>query len=184
MTKKKRFRPLWVSLHWIMAVLVLITFGIGLTSLGKTASSTGKLLPLAVHMALGIAIFLIVVVRYLLRVLVYKPINHTSTIPGLNRKKIPFLDQLSDYVHPMLYLFSALMAVLGIAVALPANLFGFYVSQTDGQLPADFFIYPARSWHGTLSLILLLLIGQHVLVAVFHQFIKGENFLGRMWFSK
>jgi cytochrome b561 len=51
-------------------------------------------------------------------------------------------------------------------------------------LPADFYVYPARTWHGTLSLVLMLLIGQHMLVAVFHQFIRGENFLGRMWFTK
>jgi cytochrome b561 len=30
----------------------------------------------------------------------------------------------------------------------------------------------------------MLLIIQHVLVAIFHQFIKGENFIGRMWFTK
>ncbi len=184
MSDKKRYRPLWVSLHWLMAALVFLTFGIGLTSLGKTASSTGKFIPLAVHMALGIAILVIVVVRYILRLLVYKPAKRASAAPALSLKKTPFLDQLSFYVHPLLYLMSALMALLGIAIALPADLFGFYLTHPGGQLPPDFYIYPARSWHGSLSLILLLLIAQHVLVAIFHQFIKGENFLGRMWFTK
>jgi cytochrome b561 len=91
---------------------------------------------------------------------------------------------MSVYVHPLLYLFSALMALLGIAIAIPADLFGIVFAHSGAALPVNFYIYPARSWHGTLSLILLLLIAQHVLVAIFHQFLKGENFLGRMWFTK
>ena len=55
---------------------------------------------------------------------------------------------------------------------------------SGAPLPASFYVYPARVWHGTLSLILALLIVQHILVAVYHQFIKGENYLGRMWFNK
>ena len=191
MSAKKRFRPLWVILHWLMALLVFITFGIGLLRLGKTASSNGMIVPLTVHMILGIAILLIVTARYILRVLVFKPPKRAATAPALNSsqpgrypKKTPFLDQMSVYVHPLLYLFSALMALLGIAIAIPADLFGIVFAHSGTQLPVNFYIYPARSWHGTLSLILLLLIAQHVLVAIFHQFLKGENFLGRMWFTK
>jgi cytochrome b561 len=86
---------------------------------------------------------------------------------------------MNVYIHPLLYFFTALMALLGLAIALPADLFN-----PGAPLPANFYIYPARAWHGTVSLILLLLIAQHVLVAIFHQFIRGENYLGRMWFTK
>ncbi len=179
---KKRYRSLWVSLHWLMALLVFAAFGIGLLSLSRTASPQGKPIPLAVHMFLGNTILLIVIIRYLLRLLVFKPPKQ-SAAPGTPfKKKPPILDQLSRYVHPLLYLFSALMAVLGIAIALPAELFKIIIS--GSALPSSLDMYPARAWHGTLSLVLLLLITQHVLVAIFHQFIKGENFLGRMWFTK
>ena len=184
MSLKKRYRPLWVILHWLMALLVFTTFGIGLLDLTKTTDSGAKLIPLAVHMGLGIAILLIVLGRYVLRVLVFKPPKRAASAPGLNLRNTPLLDQLSVYVHPLLYLFTALMALLGIAIALPADLFRIVLSGSAAQIPPDFYIYPARTWHGTLSLILMLLIAQHVLVAVFHQFIKGENFLGRMWFTK
>ena len=171
-----------------MAVLIFATFSIGLVSLSRqgAASANAKLVPLTVHIVLGIAILLIVIVRYALRVMVFKPIRRVSQVPEKFTKKLPLLDQLSIYVHPLLYLFSALMAVLGIAIALPSNLFGMLLGSGAApvQLPVDFYIYPARSWHGTLSLLLLLLIGQHVLVAIFHQFLKGENFLGRMWFIR
>jgi len=184
MSAKKRFRPLWVSLHWLMALLVFTTFGIGLLSLANTPNTSAKLVPLAVHMLLGLAILLIVIARYLLRIWVYPPPRRGTQPAPIAAKKEMLLDQLTRYVHPLLYLFTALMALLGIAIALPANLFPTVLGSSGTPLPADLYIYPARTWHGTLSLILMLLIVQHVLVAVFHQFIKGENFIGRMWFTK
>jgi cytochrome b561 len=183
MSEKKRFRPLWVILHWLMAALVFGTFGIGLLNLAYKPNTADKLVPLTVHMTLGIAILIIVSLRYILRLLVFKPARRVANAQTVRLKKQPFLDQMSAYVHPLLYLFTALMALLGIAIAIPADLFATVFSRSGTALPADFYIYPARTWHGTLSLILMLLIAQHVLVAVFHQFLKGENFLGRMWFT-
>ena len=183
MSAKKRYRPLWVFLHWLMAALVFSTFGIGLLSLVNKPTTAAKLVPLGIHIALGIAILIIIIVRYILRLLVFRPPRRALQAPAHKLKKQPILDQLSAYVHPLLYLFTALMALLGIAIALPADLFTTIFTRSGATLPTDFYIYPARSWHGTLSLILLLLIAQHLLVAVFHQFLKGENFLGRMWFT-
>ncbi|MEI7848855.1 MAG: cytochrome b/b6 domain-containing protein [Chloroflexota bacterium] len=190
MSAKQKYRPLWVSLHWLMALLIFITFGIGLASLSTQAKGTagGKLIPLSIHIILGIAILVIVLIRYILRMLVFaKRARRTGSATKLVVKKAPFLDQLSVYVHPLLYLLTALMAVLGIAIALPANLFTIIWFRAAGSpaaaIPTDFYVYPARVWHGTLSLLLMLLIVQHVLVAIFHQFLKGENFLGRMWFT-
>ena len=87
--------------------------------------------------------------------------------------------QASFHVHPT----QVYETLLGLAIAIPADLFA-KVYTRSGPLPVDFYIYPARTWHGVLSLVLMTLVAQHVLVAVFHQFIKGENFLGRMWFIK
>ena len=120
MSLKKRYRPLWVILHWLMALLVFVTFGIGLLDLTKTADSGAKLMPLAVHMTHGISILLIVIGRSVLRLLVFKPPKRAASAPGLHLKRPPLLDQLSVYVHPLLYLLTALMALLGIAIALPA----------------------------------------------------------------
>lgn len=162
-----------------MALLVLATFTIGLLSLSNTPNNSAKLIPLGVHMALGIAILLLVIARFVLRVLVFK-----SSLRPAGAKKQIFLDQVTPYVHILLYLGTALMALLGLAIAIPADLFSIIWGGTGAALPVNFYIYPARTLHGTLSLLLMLLIAQHVLVAIFHQFIKGENYLGRMWFNK
>jgi cytochrome b561 len=184
MSIKQRFRPLWVTLHWLMALLVFITFAIGLLNLANQPNSSAKIVPLAVHMALGIVILLIVIARYIMRILIYAPPRRSASARAVTAKKVLFLDQLTPYVHPLLYLLTGLMALLGIAIALPANLFTTVFGHSGAPLPKDFYIYPARTWHGALSLVLMLLILQHVLVAIFHQFIKGENYLGRMWFTK
>lgn len=184
MSAKKRYRPLWVILHWLMALLIFAAFGIGLLSLVNTSNTGQKLVPLAVHMTLGLAILLIVTLRFLMRMLIYKPVRRTASTPAISAKKNLFLDQLTPYVHPLLYFFTALMALLGVAIALPANLFPIVFGRSGASLPANFYVFPTRTWHGTISLVLMLLIVQNVLVAIFHQFLKGENFLGRMWFTK
>ena len=185
---KTRFRPLWVLLHWLMALLVFVTFGIGLLNLVNQPNTDAKIVPLGIHMALGISILLLVIARYSLRLLVFKPPQRSSSIPTSAsipaRKKIILLDRLTPYVHILLYLCTGLMALLGLLIAIPADLFPTVWGGSGAALPASFYIYPARAWHGTLSLILALLIAQHVLVAIYHQFIKGENYLGRMWFNK
>ncbi len=176
---KRRFRPLWVTLHWLMALLVFTTFAIGLLDLTTPTNTNAKIIPLGIHMALGIAILLLVIARYLMRIFIYKP-----SLRPKNAKKQIFLDQVKPYVHLLLYFGTALMALLGIAIAIPADLFSIVWGRSGAALPTSFYIYPARALHGTFSVFLLLLIVQHVLVAVFHQFIKGENYLGRMWFNK
>jgi len=182
MTVKNRLRPLWVVLHWLMALLVFITFGIGLFSLVNKPNTDAKLVPLGIHMALGITILLLVIARYSLRMLVFKPPQRVTSPE--KEKRLIFLDRMTPYVHILLYLCTGLMALLGIAIALPADLFSIVWGRSGVPLPLSFYIYPARAWHGTLSLVLALLITQHVLAAVYHQFIKGENYLGRMWLNK
>ena len=160
-----------------MALLVFVTFGLGSLDLVNAPNNNAKLVPLGIHMALGITILLLVLVRYGLRLLVFKP-------PAPARKKLILLDKMTPYVHILLYFCTGLMATLGLLIAFPADLFSTVWTGSGASLPDSFYIYPARSWHGTLSLVLVLLVVQHILVMIYHQFIKGENYLGRMWFQK
>jgi cytochrome b561 len=140
MSLKQRYRPLWVILHWLMALLVFSTFGIGLLSLANHPNTDAKLVPLGVHMALGIAILLIVVFRYILRMLVFKPPRRSvPAASAITRKKPILLDRLAPAIHILLYFLTALMALLGIAIAIPADLFS-TVWGTSGAAPAGRFL--------------------------------------------
>jgi len=179
-----RYRPLYVALHWASAVLVLLAFLIGLVSLANQPNDESKLVPLAAHIVIGVLILVLTVARFIVRGLIGRPVYRIERPVAAGRRKIPLLDVLSVYVQPLLYLFTFLMALVGIWLALPTNLWGILFLGNDKPLPADFYAYPARIWHGTLSLVLMLLIGQHLLAFVYHQFLRGENFIGRMWFHK
>jgi cytochrome b561 len=177
-----RYRPLYVLLHWVSALLVLAAFAIGLVSLANQPNDEAKQVPLAVHIALGVLILVLTVARFIVRALMGRPVYRIERPAALGRRKVPLLDILSVYVQPLLYLFTFLMAAVGIWLALPTDLWGILFLGNGKPLPADFYAYPARVWHGTLSLVLMLLIGQHLLAFVYHQFLRGENYLGRMWF--
>lgn len=184
MTEKRTYRNILVVIHWISAVLVFAAFGIGLLALVNQPNTEEKIVPLVLHMALGIAILLLTIVRYLVRLRVYPTWSKVFVAKPAGNRKPLLLDEMSKFVHPLLYIFTLLMSALGLAIAFPADLFAIAFGGSGTSLPEDFYAFEARDWHGILSLGLMVLIGQHVVAALFHQFIKGENFLGRMWFVK
>jgi cytochrome b561 len=51
-------------------------------------------------------------------------------------------------------------------------------------LPEDFWVYAPRAGHGITATVLILLIALHVGAALYHQFIRKDNLLARMWFGK
>lgn len=175
-------RFFYVLLHWLSAFCVLAAFLIGLIALVNIPNDSHKLIPLGVHMTLGLLLIILTLARVWVRARMGKPIYQVRLPVAAPGKKVLLLDLLSVYVQPLLYLITFLMSVLGIWIAWPAGLFGIVFANSGEALPADFYVYPARAWHGALSLILMVLIGQHVLAFVFHQFVRGENFIGRMWF--
>jgi cytochrome b561 len=179
-----RYRPIYVALHWVSALLILLAFLIGLISLANQPNDERKLIPLGIHVALGIGILALSIARVIVRSLMGRPVHKIRQPTAGKQRKVPLLDVLSVYVHPLLYLFTFLMSVAGIWLAIPTELFGILFLGSEKSLPPDFYAFPARAWHGTLSLVLMVLIGQHILAFVYHQFLREENFIGRMWFTK
>ncbi len=177
MNPGQHYRLFYVALHWISALLVFGTFLIGLLSLANTPNNPEKLFPLTVHLALGVLVLALTIARLIVRTLMGHPVTRLAKISP----RAAMLDKMSVYVQPMLYLFTFLMAATGIAIALPAGLLNGSLWQTT--LPPDFYVYPARTWHGAISLALMLLIGLHLLAFFYHQGLRGENFIGRMWFA-
>jgi len=69
-------------------------------------------------------------------------------------------------------------AGLGRAYDLPGVLAG------TAPMPDDLFVYPPRIGHGLLSNVMLALVALHVGAALYHQFVRKDNLLARMWFGK
>ena len=176
MEKPKRYHPLLIALHWLLALLIIFMLLVGLLSLKWMPNNPAKLLPLGFHMATGILILVLMLVRIVVRIVKPKPEPATAG----NR----FLDFIGKLTHYALYLFAILMAISGIGISVQAGLGPIVFGASGAPLPVDFFIYPARYGHGYIAIILIALILLHFGAAMYHQFFRKDRLLSRMGIGK
>ena len=170
----KRYHPLQITLHWLVVLLVFVAFVIGKSMSGQPNDDT-KLTPLALHMAVGIITFLIIIYRFVMRQRLPKPEHVTAGNP--------LFDWIGKAVHYALYLLVFLMAVSGVSLSVQAGLAPI-VFGGSGTLPTDFFDFTARMMHGFIAPALVLTMLLHVGAAFYHQFMLKDNLLSRMWYGK
>lgn len=53
----------------------------------------------------------------------------------------------------------------------------------EGTLPPDFDTYPPRAIHGAFAGVLMALIALHVAAALWHQVVRRDGLMARMWFG-
>jgi len=94
------------------------------------------------------------------------------------------LDKIAVITHYGLYVLVILMAASGIAMSLQAGLPAIVFGGSGTPLPESFAIYGSRLAHGVISKLLLALATLHVLAALYHQFVRRDKLLSRMWFGR
>lgn len=170
-----RYHPLHVALHWLIALLVFMMLGIGKFVMpGVAVDDPQKAFMLQTHAYIGMAIAVLLVVRLILR--------FTTQRPAPADAGNAFLNLIGKVTHFLLYLLLIGMAVSGLGIFQQANLPA--VFSGAAPYPADFFQYLPRMGHGLVSTLLLLLVVLHIGAALYHQFIRRDNLLARMWFGK
>jgi len=170
-----RYHPLLVTLHWLLAILIVLALVAGNVLLEATPNSDpNKIAGLVNHMTLGIAIGVLLVVRLITRFVTDKPPHADTGIAALNLA--------GQIAHWGLYLLAFLMVASGIGIALSAGLPE--IVQGNGTLPADFSAYPPRKAHGIVSILLMLLILGHIAGWAYHAVFVKDRLLSRMWFGK
>jgi cytochrome b561 len=169
-----RYHPFHVTLHWLIAVLVILMLAVGKLAMpGIPADNPQKVMMLQTHAYIGGAIAVLLVIRLVLRFTMKQP---TPADVGS-----PILNLLAKTVHFLLYLVLIGLAVSGLGLFQMANLPS--VFSGAAPYPGDFFQYLPRLGHGLISWLLLGLIALHVGAAMYHQFLRRDNLLGRMWFG-
>lgn len=170
-----RYHPVHVALHWLIALMVIGAFAVGMTLLDSTPNSAPeKVTYLQYHAAWGQLLALLLIARLITRFVFKRP------APADAGNK--FLNFTAKAVHFLLYAGVFLMLFSGGNMSMQAGLMN--VFQGQGSLPEDFFVYPARSMHGLMFSSLFILILLHVGAALYHQFIRKDHLLSRMWFGK
>ena len=168
-----RYHPLLVSLHWLLAVLIVFSLAMGFAVLTNIPNvSPDKIFALRGHMIAGIAILVLMLVRLAARLGTRRPAP-VSTGNAL-------LDRLAPAMHYALYGVVLLMAASGIGLAVQADLPGIVFGGSGARLPESFAAFRPRAVHGVLAWLLLALVGLHVAAAAFHQFVLRDGLLSRM----
>src|SRR6267154_1620762 len=79
-----RYHPLLVTLHWLLAVLIIAMLCIGLLVLAPMPSTDPhKIGLLLVHMSVGMAILALMLARFIVRMRTSRPADATTGYPRL-----------------------------------------------------------------------------------------------------
>lgn len=176
METPKRYHPVLVALHWVMAVLIIFLLLVGNLVMAWMPNDAAKLVPLQFHMLMGITIGVLLIVRFIVRMVTKKPAPATAGNP--------ILDFIGRLTHWGLYLFTLGMVISGMGTSAAANLSEIVFQGKGFPAGFDFYTFPPRIGHEFVSYGLFALIALHVGAALYHQFIRKDNLLSRMWFGK
>ena len=172
-SQPKRYHPLHVTLHWLTALLIFLPVMSGFLVLARTPDAQEAQM-LGMHKWIGIILGLVIIARIVTRFAFKRPAPADAGHPLLNLagKVAHFLLYVAAF--GMLFTGDSLDEAYGLENILAGN----------GTMPADLFVYPERAIHGNFSYILIALVALHVGAALYHQFIRKDNLLARMWYGK
>jgi cytochrome b561 len=194
MDQPKRYHPVHVTLHWLIALGVFFNLYLGIFVFSSRGRGGFQLQP--IHMAVGITILVLLLVRLVLRFTVKRPADATA-----GHK---LFDIIAKVVHYGLYLTVLVVTVLGVTFTSQSGMlqsaFTGSRPQFDGPPPGaeppasgeapgmpggppGGFQSPARMFHGSFGYLLVLLVVIHILAALYHQFIRRDNLFARMWYG-
>jgi cytochrome b561 len=163
-----------IALHWLMALLVLVTFPVGVV-MHEMALSPDKLRMLSYHKWLGVSVFMLLVVRLVWRA-AHKPAPLPATMPHWQM-------MAAKAVHVLLY---ALLFAIPLSGWLMSSAKGFQTVYL-GVLPLPDLLAKDKvlgdalaELHEVLNITMLLLLVAHVAAALKHQFVDHDGTLARM----
>ena len=179
MQKPLRYHPLMVTMHWLVALLTFLNLYLGLIAFHS------RNLPqsLGLHMIAGILLLLLIIVRFIARLILPRPADVSAGNP--------LLDFIGKLVHYSLYFFLALITIVGLIFSLRSGELQYSFLQNTALAGLNFSAISAGflgiSWitiHHFLAYVLAALITLHVLAALYHQFSLKDRLLSRMWYGK
>ena len=133
---------------------------------------------IGIHMIFGIVVLVLLIVRLLIR----WRTQHPDWLSAGNK----LFDWIGNLTHWGLYVLTFAMTITGILLAdqrgMLARTFGIGSTPTPGSFRRGGF--SLGMFHGGIWTLLLLLILLHVGAALYHQFIRKDHLLQRMWFGK
>ncbi len=169
-----RYQPVLVALHWLLALMIVGLLCLGFFVLANMPNSDpGKLDILVWHMAGGMFVLVLMILRLVIRL--------SSARPAAATTGSPRLDRLAWMAHFSLYVIVFLMIASGWTTGwLISGVF----APNGGPLPDSFAIFPSFRAHAVLAMLLTILIAAHVAAALYHHFVLKDGLFRRLWFGQ
>ena len=171
--KSQRYGMPAIMMHWAAAVLVV---GVGVLGLLHDSwPRSTQAFWINIHSVVGLALWLLMMVRLYWRI--------RNPPPPLPPESGKLSLRLSHPVHMTLYLLLLLIPVVGIVTFVwHGRVFDFGLFKLDFKVPRNRAIFhPTEDVHGYLAYGLFALAGIHALAAMWHQWVRNDGVLRRMW---
>ena len=175
MKRVDRYTRTAISLHWLMALLIIAAFGLGLIMTDMPGLSMAKLRYFSWHKWLGVTVFLLAVLRLGWRLTHPAPLHSASVAPWQQRA--------AGVVHVLLYGLIFLVPLSGYLYSLAAGVPVVYL----GVLPLpvlfernDAIKDVLKLIHQSLDYTMAGFVALHALAALKHRLIDRDGTLARM----
>jgi cytochrome b561 len=172
----RRYSPVAVALHWIMAALILFAGGFGLLLDGWPRDS--KLFWINIHAQVGLLILVLLIARFWWR--------RTHTPPPLPPEVSEISRRVSHPAHMLIYVLMLITPLVGIvAFVWHARVLDFGLFSIDFGVKSNSPVYHrAEDIHLWLTYGLFALVAGHAVAALWHHFVSRDSVLLRMWPSR
>lgn len=169
----KRYHPALASFHWIIALLIFSNVILAGAAEGSRATLFGVPL-IGIHMLTGMTILVLLTLRLITRFATKHPEPATAGNA--------LFDKVGVMTHYALYFFTYSMTISGIVMAAQRGYFGriFGIGSATRSLHGG----GLGALHGLSWAFLGLFLFLHIGAALYHQFIRKDKLLSRMWFAK
>ena len=179
-----RYNTVAMAFHWIIAALVIANIALGLYMGGLPNSDPNKFMIYQTHKSIGLTVLVLSMLR-----LGWRLVNPVPQLPlGMH----PIVAAMARFTHMFFYFLIIFIPLSGwlMVSASPlgngTNYFGlfiwpnlpFYAGQTRAQLHSVHEVYEAV--HVYLAWTAIVLVPIHVIAALYHHFLRGDNVLRRM----
>jgi cytochrome b561 len=168
-----RYDAAAMTFHWTVVVLIVVVGTLGL--LHDSWPRRSQAFWINLHALIGLLVWVLVMARLWWR------LGHAP--PPLPAGAGELARRLSRPVHLMLYLLILVIPVLGIITFIwHGRVFDFGLfSINPGVQKNRAIFHPTEDIHGWLAYTLFTFVGIHVLAALWHQFVRRDGLLWRMW---
>jgi cytochrome b561 len=161
-----------IALHWIIAVLVLGLYAVGLSV--DLFDKPVRPFIINLHAIFGLTLLLLTLVRIFWR--------RTHESPPLPDSMGPLFQKAAAAGHGLLYLLTVAIPLVGLgAFALRGRPLDLGLFQIASPLEANRDLAEqVAGFHGALATILIVVVIGHALVALYHQFVLRDGLLERI----